>query len=109
MTGADWLHSRLADSPAPLRRGLEDQIGRLEPGVNLAGELLLAACRLLDGVRGRLDRREAAFDLLVADGLLTLACEASARCDAATVEEACRAMGPGGELGRLAERWLGRS
>ncbi len=109
MTGPVWLHRRLSESPEPLRRGLEEEIGRLEPGEDIPDALLAAACRVLDGARAGLDRREAAIDLLVADGLLTLACEASARSDPGRLEERCRDMGPGGELGRLARRWTGRS
>lgn len=109
MTSADWLLQRLAETPEPLRGGLEEQIGRFEPGADISDALFTAACRLLDGVRTGLDRREAAIDLLVADGLLTLACEASARTDPARLAERCRDMGPGGELGQLARRWTGRS
>lgn len=109
MTGAGWLRERLAESPEPLRHGLEDQIGRLDPEADVPDALLSAACKLLDAVRARLDGREAAIDLLVADGLLTLACEASARSDPGRLVERCRDMGPGGELGHLARRWRGRS
>ncbi len=109
MTSTGWLRQRLAESPEPLRHGLEEQIGRLEPGADIPDALLSAAWRLLDDVRARLDGREAAIDLLVADGLLTLACEASARSDPLRLVERCRDMGPGGELGRLAQRWMGRS
>jgi hypothetical protein len=109
MMAVDWLRDRLAGSPAPLRGRLQAAVGQLEDEADLCGALLAAACRLLESTRGRLDRREAAFDLLTADGLLTLACEAAALDDPERVAQRCQAMGPSGEFGRLAEHWVGRS
>lgn len=108
MTGSDWLRSRLGNTPAPLREGLERAIAGLDPEMDLSEALLAAARGTLDGVRDRLGHRDAAFDLLVADALLTLACDAAAFSDPDTVAESCRAMGPGGALGRLAADWEGR-
>ncbi len=108
MTEADWLGRRLADTPSPLREGLEKAIADLDPDVELSQALLAAARATLERIRNRLEHRDAAFDLLVSDGLLTLACDAAAFSDPATVEARCRDMGPGGDLGRLAERWARR-
>jgi hypothetical protein len=108
MTGADWLERRLADTPSPLREGLEEAIAGLDPEAELSEALLAAATHTLQRIRDRFEYRDAAFDLLVADGLLTLACDAAAFSDPGTVEERCKAMGPSGELGRLAQTWAGR-
>jgi len=105
----DWLRERLQDSPSPLRERLEAHVARLDDESDLSGALVAAACDLLDSIRDRLDQREAAYDLLAADGLLTLACEAAAFADPETVADRCRSMGPDGELGRVAERWVRRS
>ena len=40
--------------------------------------------------------------------LLTLACEAAAVTDPETLADRCRIMGPGGKLGSVASRWVGR-
>ncbi|HSG80760.1 MAG TPA: hypothetical protein VLC48_00815, partial [Gemmatimonadota bacterium] len=104
-----WLERRLADTPSPLRGGLEKAIADLDPDQELSVALLTAARDTLESIRDRLEEREAAFALLVADGLLTLACDAAAFNDPATVAERCREMGPGGELGRLAKHWAGRT
>lgn len=106
MTPPHWLSERISDTPKPLREKLEAVISELEPEGELTRELLRAATRRLESVQNRLHHREAAFDLLVADGLLTLACEAAAFGYPERVGDLCREMGPGGELGRLAERWL---
>ncbi len=103
-----WLSNRLTDSPTPLRERLEEIVSDLDPGADFATALLEAACRLLEQVRERLEHREAALDLLVADGLLTLACEAAAFAEPETLVERCQAMGPDGEIGRVASRWAGR-
>lgn len=108
MSVPDWLVRRLEESPEPLRRDLRSTIGELSADADLSEALLEAACRKLESVRGRLNAREAAFDLLVADGLLTLACEAAAIADPGRLAERCQAMGPGGKLGRLASDWAGR-
>jgi hypothetical protein len=105
---ADWLQARIGESPPPLQERLRAVVAGIDPAADLTGALLAAARDLLDDVRSRVDHREAALDLLVADGLLTLACEAVAYSDPETLAERCRAMGPGGELGRVAERWAGR-
>ena len=104
-----WLLERLAASPEPLRTRLSEVVQDLNEDTDLARRLMKAACEFLESVYGRLEDREAAFDLLVADGLLTLACEAVAASDPDHVVERCRSMGPGGELGELAARWAGRS
>ncbi len=109
MKTPDWLTRRLADTPAPLRDRLVGAVAQLDPELELSEALVLAAERLLDRLRDRLEEREAALDLLVADGLLTLACEAVAYREPEQLAERCRAMGPSGELGRLAGRWAGRS
>jgi hypothetical protein len=108
MTNIDWLQERLRDSPSPLRERLQAQVARLEGDAGLRRALVVAACELLDSIRDRLDERAAAFDLLAADGLLTLACEAAALDDPEDLAECCREMGPDGELGRLAQRWVRR-
>lgn len=108
MTAGGWLERRIVDTPLPLRSRLERQIAELDANVELSDALLARACAVLDRARGKLDDRDAAFDLLVADGLLTLACEAVAYADPARVAERCREMGPGGVMGRLAQRWRGR-
>lgn len=109
MAVPDWLRARLSEAPAPLRERLETAIAEVDLEAELSRELLATATRRLEAVRERLNDRESAFELLVADGLLTLACEAAAFSDPHTVAERCREMGPGGELGRVAARWLGRS
>lgn len=109
MTTGDWLRLRVVESPAPLRERLEEAVANLDPKVDLPDALMAAASALLEGARDRLKSRDAAFDLLAADGLLTLACEAAAFSDPGALAERCRAMGPGGELGRVAGRWVGRS
>ncbi len=105
---ADWLQARIGESPPPLRERFRAVVAGIDPATDLSDALLAAARDLLDDVRSRVDHREAAFDLLVADGLLTLACEAAAYSDPEALAERCRAMGPSGELGRVAERWAGR-
>jgi hypothetical protein len=107
MMGEDWLERRLAESPAPLRQRLEAPLAGLDARDDIAAALLAAAIGLLEGARGRLASRDAAFDLLAADALLTLACEGAAYSHPDTVAERCHDMGPGGELGRVAERWMG--
>lgn len=109
MTSIAWLEERLSETPEPLRARLESTIAELDPDVELGLELLRAAGRLLEGIRDHVEEREAAIDLLVADGLLTLACEAAAYSDPERLAESCRAMGPDGELGLLAGRWAGGS
>lgn len=104
---SDWLGRVLADTPEPLRGRLLPMIGDLPQDGDLPAALLTMACDVLESVRDRLDEREAAYDLLLADGLLTLACEAAAHSDPASLVKRCGAMGPGGELGRVAERWAG--
>ena len=108
MTRPTWLEQRLSESPAPLRARLEAATFDPDRATDLSDGLLDAACRLLEKVRGREEEREAAFDLLVADGLLTLACEAAAVTDPETLADRCRIMGPGGKLGSVASRWVGR-
>lgn len=105
--GNEWLGRVLADTPDPLRGRLAAMIDELPREGDVPGALLAMACQVLESVRDRLDDREAAYDLLLADALLTLACEAAAHSDPASLVERCAAMGPGGELGRLAERWAG--
>jgi hypothetical protein len=109
MTEETWLRERLDATPHPLRELLEQRVAELDSSLDLPEALLAAACSILDSVHGRLDTREAAYELLAADGLLTLACEAAAWVRPETVAEVCRDMGPGGELGRVAERWVARS
>lgn len=108
MTKADWLRKRLRDSPPPLRERLEARVARLDGETDLQCALVATACDLLEDIRDRLDQRAAAFDLLAADGLLTLACEAAAMADPEELAERCRKMGPDGELGLLAQRWMRR-
>jgi hypothetical protein len=104
-----WLQVKIGESPAPLQERLRKAVAGLDPAADLPDALLAAARDLLDGVRARLERRDAALDLLAADALLTLACEAAASADPDGLAERCRAMGPSGELGRIAERWAGGS
>lgn len=106
---ADWLQVRIGESPQPLQERLRDVVAGIDPGADLPDALLAAARDLLDSVRSGVEHRDVALDLLVADGLLTLACEAAAYSDPEVLAERCRAMGPSGELGRVAERWAGRS
>ena len=103
----EWLRRRLEASPAPRRERLESPIADLDPDLDLSDALLKAACELLERARLRLESRESAYDLLAADGLLTLACEAAAISDAEMISDRCRDMGPGGRLGRMAGRWVG--
>lgn len=103
----DWLGQVLSDTPDPLRAQLEAMVVDLPRDGDLPAALLAMACDVLDSVRERLDEREAAYDLLLADGLLTLACDAAARANPDSLVERCEAMGPGGALGRMAERWAG--
>ena len=105
MKREDWLAERLADSPEPLRDRLEREVDGIPEDVDPADGFIEAACRLLDGVRDRIDQRAAAFELLAADGLLTLACEAAAVYTPDGIVERCRRMGPGGRLGELAAGW----
>ncbi|MGD2153234.1 MAG: hypothetical protein PVG79_08175 [Gemmatimonadales bacterium] len=106
---AAWLQAKIGESPPPLRERLREAVAHIDPTADLPDALLAAACELLDSVRDCVERRDAALDLLTADGLLTLACEAAAGSDPEALAERCRAMGPSGELGRIAERWAGRS
>jgi hypothetical protein len=105
---AAWLEARLDASPAPLQDRLRSVVAAIDPGLELCDALLAAARATLDDVRSRVESREAALDLLVADGLLTLACEAAAYSHPESLAGRCEAMGPGGELGRMAVRWAGR-
>lgn len=109
MKAPDWLAERLAETPEPLRSELAAVVEGLPASEDLADGLLVAAEQRLEAVYGRLGARESAFDLLAADGLLTLACEAAAVSDPARIAERCRAMGPSGRLGALAGRWARRS
>lgn len=106
---AGWLQERIAESPLPLRERLSEAVSAIDPAAELADQLLAVARELLDSVRDQLERRVAALDLLTADGLLTLACEAAASSEPESLAERCCAMGPSGELGRIAERWARRS
>lgn len=103
-----WLEAKIAESPLPLQQRLREAVAGIDPAAELPDELLAVARELLDDVRGRLERRDAAIDLLVADGLLTLACEAAASSSPEVLAQRCRSMGPNGELGRIAARWAGR-
>ena len=103
-----WLQAKISESPLPLQQRLRDAVAGIDPAADLPGELLAAARDLLDSLRGYMERRASALDLLVADGLLTLACEAAALSDPEALAERCRDMGPSGELGRVALRWAGR-
>lgn len=105
MNDRAWLHERLAESPTRLGRQLGEIVGSIPPDAELAEALLEASCERLDAVRTRLGHRESAFELLLADGLLTLACEAAARSGSEDLADRCRRMGPGGRLGRLAASW----
>jgi len=108
VTRGDWLGKRLRDSPLPLRERLVARVERLDDEADLQGALVATACELLNDIRDRLDQRAVAFDLLAVDGLLTLACEAAAMADPEALAERCREMGPDGELGLLARRWMRR-
>ncbi len=105
----DWLRLRVDASPAPLRERLEWPIANLDSDLDLSDALLNAACELLERARASLEGRESAYDLLAADGLLTLACEAAAISDPEAIADRCRDMGPGGRLGHVAARWMSSS
>jgi len=109
MMAEEWLRQRLEASPAALRERLESPIANLDPDLDLSDALLKAACELLERARLRLESRESAYDLLAADGLLTLACEAAAISDPDRIADRCRDMGPDGRLGSVAARWVGAS
>jgi len=109
MMAEEWLRRRVEASPAPLRERLESPIANLDPDLDLPDALLKAACDLLESARLRLESRESAYDLLAADGLLTLACESAAFSDPEMIAERCRDMGPGGRLGSVAARWVSTS
>ncbi|UCC73012.1 MAG: hypothetical protein JSV86_00130 [Gemmatimonadota bacterium] len=105
----EWLQARVSESPSPLRERLQEVVAGIDTAADLSEALFDAARARLDDARGGVEHREAALDLLVADGLLTLACEAAAYSDPEAVAQRCRAMGPSGAMGRVAERWAGRS
>lgn len=102
-----WLVDRLDDTPPGLRERLQEVVQRLPEGP-VIDSLLEAACSTLEAVRGRIDLRESAFELLLADGLLTLACEAAAHEEPDRLVEVCRVMGPAGRLGELTTGWGSR-
>ena len=72
----DWFETRNPTPPADLRDRLGSAVGL--SGVALVDHLVAEAVAALDSARGASGRvRESALDLLVADALLTYACEAA--------------------------------
>ncbi len=108
MTPHECLETRVRAAPEPLRSGLASAIERLDDGPDLAERLVDLAIERIEEVRERLDHRDGAFDLLVADGLLTLACEVAALSRPTEVADRCRLMGPAGRLGELARTWAAK-
>lgn len=73
-----WLAERRPVPPDELATALHDVLARRRPTGSTAEALLAAARQGLDEARARPGRvRESAFTLLLADGLLTYACEAA--------------------------------
>ena len=72
-----WLQTREPAAPDGLRARMIDAL-RAAEGDSLPELLAHAAALRLESALALGDAREAAFDLLAADGLLTYACEAAA-------------------------------
>lgn len=91
----NWLDVRNPEAPADLRRRVEEAVA--SSGSAPAVEALVRAGReRLEAAVARPGRvRESAFDLLVADALVTYACEAALEAD--RPEEALRDLA---EVGR---------
>lgn len=92
----EWLEGRRPSAPADLRQGIAEALTQgaetlgdrhavTEPARQPESSADLRVTRLLDGARARLDaararpgrQRDSAFELLVADALVTYACEAA--------------------------------
>ena len=79
-----WLDGRSPPPPEDLRGQILDAVDEPSDGDTVVEVLLDAALSRLTAARSRPGRvRETAFDLLVADALLTYACEAALESDVA--------------------------
>lgn len=90
----EWLGTRRPAPPADLRGRIAESVGRTESRGRV-DRLLDAARDRLDAARARPGRiRRSAFELLVADALVTYACEAALETeDPATALEAIAEVG----------------
>jgi hypothetical protein len=85
---AEWLSARSAAAPAALVDASLDAVREVE-AEDVPGALGEAGVRRLERVLASPADRSAALDLLVADGLLTYACEAAAAEPAAALDVLC--------------------
>lgn len=90
----DWLRTRRPEPPADLRGRIAERAGDMDSRRRV-DRLLDAARDRLDAARARPGRiRASAFELLVADALVTYACEAALETeDPATALEAIAEVG----------------
>ena len=74
-----WIAERRPAPPEELATAIGEALAREDVGTGSIAEALASAARAqLDGARARTGRvRASAFSLLLADGLLTYACEAA--------------------------------
>ena len=83
MSVEDWVESRLGDAPEELRRAVVDAVNGQRSMVNGAPpdpqDLMAAAERVLAAIDPARTDRQAAFQLLAADALVTMACEVRSR------------------------------
>jgi hypothetical protein len=93
-----WLEARLEDAPPALRDAVLRAWEAASGGEGVTARCVEAACALLADERVALERGRA-FDLLAADALVTLACEAAAETAPDRLAEIARALGPAGRLG----------
>jgi len=85
----DWLDARRPRPPSDLRRRVVECVTRVGGEEDRVRQLLEAASERLTTARDRPGRvRSSAFELLVADALVTYACEAA--LETARPEEALR-------------------
>ncbi|HEX9691696.1 MAG TPA: hypothetical protein VGA22_06325 [Gemmatimonadales bacterium] len=79
MSVADWVESRLSAAPEALRRAVVNAVNGQWSMVNGASpdpqDLMAAAERVLAAIDPARTDRQAAFQLLAADALVTMACE----------------------------------
>ena len=87
MTAADWLAAGTSGAPADLVSRAEEWVARIAPTGSASDDLASAGRAALDAAIRDSGGRPAAADLLAADALVTLALEARAAEDPASLGE----------------------
>ena len=87
MTAAEWLAASATGAPAELVARASAWLGRVTPTRSASEDLAEAGRKALDAAISSAVGRPAAADLLAADALVTLALEARAEEDPASLGE----------------------